>query len=121
METTTLSFPGRGSVLTEYSNPPLDLQGGRYVMALVDLHTFYSIPNVVLKNDTFFYQTVPKGPWETVRIPEGSYSIEALEAALKKALKPTGVTLTLTGDNATMKCTFKCSANVSFNDLSPGK
>ena len=61
-------------------NPPIQLKKNKsYEMALVNLETYYSIPNITSKNNLFKYSANDSRPdaevWHTITIPTGSYDI----------------------------------------------
>jgi hypothetical protein len=48
-----------------------------YVAALVNLETYYSIPNIESANNSFVYSMDSGANWKTLTIPEGSYELLA--------------------------------------------
>jgi len=70
--------------------PPLDLDKMRkYEMALVNLETYYSFPNIDSSNNVFRYS--PDGSqWVDIRIPEGSYDLIDIAETIKIAMKRNG-------------------------------
>ena len=72
-------------------NPPIHLNPKRqYEMALVNLETYYSFPNVDDTNNTFKYSSDGEKNWKSVKIPVGCYEIESLNAAIKRLLGSVG-------------------------------
>ena len=63
-------------------SPPLELHGD-WEMALVNLETYYSFPNV--RNATFEYFNTRE--WKTILIPTGSYEIESLNDFIKRKIE----------------------------------
>ncbi len=59
--------------LTNYS-PPIQLRKDKqYEIALVNLETYYSFPNIDNKNNIFRYSIDNGANWNEIEIPEGSY------------------------------------------------
>lgn len=100
---------GKGSVLSCDVFPPYDLSDGEYVIGLVDLSTFNSIPNIEHgKNDKFFYGD------QTITFEEGSYEIEHIENYIKARLL-SGTKFSLKANNNTLKSEIECSENIHFD------
>ena len=69
-------------------NPPLQLKKGKqYEMALLNLETYYSFPNIDSTNNNFKYSPDGGDNWFTVTVPEGSYEIRDIDAAIKQQMK----------------------------------
>lgn len=65
-------------------NPPLQLKKGRqYEMALLNLETYYSFPNVDSTNNNFTYSPDGGANWFAIIIPEGSYEVADIDAAIR--------------------------------------
>ena len=72
-------------------NPPLQLKKGKqYEMALLNLETYYSFPNIDSTNNNFKYSPDGGGNWFTVTVPKGSYEIRDIDAAIKQQMKTNG-------------------------------
>lgn len=100
---------GKGSVLSCDVFPPYELSDGEYVIGLVDLSTFNSIPNIEHgKNDKFYYGD------QTITFEEGSYEIEHIENYIKARLL-SGTKLSLKANNNTLKSEIECSENIHFD------
>ena len=56
-------------------------------MALVNLETYYSIPNVSDENNIFKYSANGGADWTTITIPTGSYDIEDINDYIQKKMK----------------------------------
>jgi len=68
-------------------NQPLYLNPKRkYELALVNLETYNSIPNVTAVNNTFVYSSDNGAVWKTITIPEGSYEIAHIAAEIQRQL-----------------------------------
>lgn len=59
-------------------------------MALLNLETYYSFPNIDSTNNNFKYSPDGGSNWFTVTIPEGSYEIRDIDAAIKQQMKTNG-------------------------------
>ena len=58
-------------------NPTLQLDRDReYEIALVNLETYYSFPNIDETNNVFVYSPDNGNSWVKIKIPEGSYEID---------------------------------------------
>lgn len=96
---------------TEFPSP-IELNNDKsYEIALVNLETYYSFPNVHKHNNVLFYYTPndPSTPQKVV-IPIGSYEIEALNEEIKKQIaKNRGDPnlIDIEQNNATLKCLMK--------------
>jgi len=85
-------------------NPPIELdRTGKYEMALVNLETYYSFPNLSAENNVFQYSPgfteVGRGgeddstrqrQWVKVQISEGSYDLIDIAETIKIAMKRNG-------------------------------
>ena len=110
-DTLTLSLSARSSVLESQYFPPIELSKDKnYVLGLVELLTFNSIPNIDLHNNKFYI--VDKEP---IEIPPGSYEIEDIEKYLKKRLSADKIVLKLKPNNNTLRSIIKCSHSIDFS------
>ena len=58
-------------------NPALQLdRDKKYEIALVNLETYYTFPNIDETNNVFIYSPDNSNSWVKIKIPEGSYEIE---------------------------------------------
>ena len=58
-------------------NPKLELDKDKvYEIALVNLETYYSFPNIDETNNVFVYSPDNGNSWVKIKIPEGSYEID---------------------------------------------
>lgn len=70
---------------TTFFSPPLYLNPKRkYEMALVNLETYNSIPNVSMNNNTLVYSADSGKTWKTITIPEGSYEVAQINAEIQR-------------------------------------
>lgn len=90
--------------------PPYDVSDGDYVIGLVDLSTYNSIPNIETGvNDKFYYGEDNR----EITIQEGSYEIEDIEEYLIETLDR-NVTISLRANNNTLKTEIKCTESINF-------
>jgi len=69
-------------------NVPLQLKKGKqYEMALLNLQTYYSFPNIDSTNNSFKYFPDNGKNWFTIQITEGSYEIYDIDAAIKQQMR----------------------------------
>ncbi|KAG7196480.1 hypothetical protein KM043_000036 [Ampulex compressa] len=100
---------GTSSILEAYYFPPIELSPNKeYVLGLVELLTFNSIPNIDPPNNKFYV-----GEKEFV-LPEGSYEIEEIENFLQSTLAEEGIQITLKPNNSTLRSIIKCSHTIDF-------
>ena len=65
-------------------NPKLELdEKKKYEIALVNLETYYSFPNIDETNNTFVYSPDNGNSWEKIKIPEGSYEIDDINNTIQ--------------------------------------
>ena len=73
------------SITTTY-NPPIVLDPKRkYEIALTNLDTYYSFPNIDDTNNVFRYKK-DKGQWKDIKIPIGCYEIKAIREEVHRQL-----------------------------------
>ena len=72
-------------------NPPIQLKKRKpYEIALVNLETYYSIPNISNINNKFKYSTNDGADWHIITVPTGSYDIEDINDVIQKEMKASG-------------------------------
>ena len=89
-------------------NPPIHLnKDSSYEIALVNLETYYSYPNIDSSNNTLHFVKHDKD--FSVRIPIGSYEIDDLNKTFADKLKREGhgKVVTFTPNLNTLKCVIK--------------
>ena len=103
----TLSLSGTSSVLEAQFFPPIELSSKKnYVLGLVELWTFNSIPNIDEHNNKFYIGE------EVITLPTGSYEIEDIEKFLWKTLKD--ISISLKPNNNTLRSIIKSSHPIDF-------
>lgn len=111
-ETLTLTLSGTSSILQTDYFPPIELAPDKnYVLGLVELLTFNSIPNIDIYNNKFYLED------EVFTIPTGSYEIEDIEKYLQSILKPKDIFISIKPNNNTLRCEIKCSKTIDFTPL----
>ena len=69
-------------------NPKLELdEKKKYEIALVNLETYYSFPNIDETNNTFVYSPDNGNSWEKIKIPEGRYEIDDINNAIQHEME----------------------------------
>ena len=78
---------GNGSRITTRFNPTVQLKEDRnYEMALVNLETYYSFPNIHPGNNTLRYSPDEGATWHFMRLSTGSYGIEDINNEIQRQL-----------------------------------
>lgn len=105
----TLTLSGTSSVLEAQYFPPIELDSDKnYVLGLVELLTFNSIPNIDVGNNKFYVAD------KVFTIPEGSYEIEDIEMYLQGALSPLGIVIEIKPNNNTLRSEITCNRSINF-------
>ena len=77
-------------IRTRY-NPLIELDASKkYEMALINLETYYSFPNIDATNNHFRYSPDGGDTWFDVNIPEGCYEITDINDYLQRIMKEHG-------------------------------
>ena len=72
-------------------NPKLELDKDKvYEIALVNLETYYSFPNIDDTNNVFVYSHDQGVTWTKIKIPEGSYEINDINNTIKHEMEKRG-------------------------------
>ena len=72
-------------------NPKLELDREKvYEIALVNLETYYSFPNIDDTNNVFVYSPDNGNSWVKIKIPEGSYEIDDINNTIKHEMEKRG-------------------------------
>src|SRR5207253_9974832 len=89
---------------------PIHLDDAKsYSLALVNIETYHSFPNVDESNNRFEYSTDDGNTWKSITIPEGSYEITDLDSLIKSRLSHQGLddVMELLPNVNTLKCILK--------------
>ena len=72
-------------------NPKIELGRDKvYEIALVNLETYYSFPNIDETNNIFVYCPDNGNSWVKIKIPEGSYEIDDINNTIQQEMKKRG-------------------------------
>ena len=58
-----------------------------YEVAIVNLETYYSFPNIDRSNNCFGYSPGANTPWFDIIIPEGSYHVEDINEFIQREMR----------------------------------
>ena len=112
-DTLTISLSSTSSILEAQFFPPIELSPTKnYVLGLVELLTFNTIPNIDKKNKFYIFEDT-----KPIVIPPGSYEIDDIEKLLKKRLSSRNIDLTLKANNNTLRSSIKCSEKIDFRPI----
>lgn len=105
----TLTISGASSVLESEYFPPIELSSHKnYVLGLIELLTFNSIPNIDKDHNKFYVGE------EVVSIPTGSYEIEDIESYLQSVLVTKNIDISIKPNNNTLRSNVKCNRDINF-------
>ena len=80
----------KSSFITRFS-PVLELDKDKvYEIALVNLETYYSFPNIDETNNVFIYSPDNGNSWVKLKIPEGSYEIDDINNTIQHEMEKSG-------------------------------
>ena len=69
-------------------NPPIQLDKKKdYEIALINLETYYSFPNIDRSNNCFTYSPNVAPLWFDIIIPEGSYHVEDINDFIQREMR----------------------------------
>ena len=72
-------------------NPPIQLEKDlQYEIALINLETYYSFPNIDASNNYFRYSPDAGVTWFEIYIPEGSYDIVDINDTVQQKMRQNG-------------------------------
>ena len=72
-------------------NPKLELDRDKvHEIALVNLETYYSFPNIDETNNVFVYSSDNGNSWVKIKIPEGSYEIDDINNTIQHEMEKRG-------------------------------
>ena len=82
---------GNESSFNTILNPTLELDRDKeYKIALVNLETYYSFPNIDETNNVFVYSPDNGNSWVKIKIPEGSYEIGDINNTIQHEMEKRG-------------------------------
>ena len=96
------------TVFTTRFNPPIQLDKNKqYEIALVNLETYYSFPNIDASNNYFRYSPDAGVTWFEIYIPEGSYDIVDINDTVQQKMRQNGhydsANITISANSNTLK------------------
>ena len=82
---------GNESKFTTILNPTLQLDRDKeYEIALANLETYYSFPDIIETNNVFIYSPDNGNSWVKIKISEGSYKIDDINNTIRHEMKKKG-------------------------------
>lgn len=90
---TSMQFTASGNdtLLRVRFTPSIDLdKDKKYEIALVNLETYYSFPNIDESNSLFRYSNDSGTTWFDINLPEGSYGIDDIDSTIQELMKEKG-------------------------------
>lgn len=100
-------------ILTRF-NPPLQLREEKsYEMALVNLETYYSIPNIHAGNNSFRYSPDDGANWFPIALSTGSYGIDDINDEIQRQMRihKHKAKIILDANRATLRATLTLARN----------
>jgi hypothetical protein len=83
-----LIFSGNKSEFTIRNEAPIKAErDSRYEVALVNLETYYSFPNIDVTHNLFRYSPADDRNWHDLLITEGSYEIDDMSKSIERVIK----------------------------------
>ena len=71
--------------------PPIQLDKSKnYEIALINLQTYYSFPNIDISNNCFSYSPGANAPWVDIITPQGSYHVEDINDFIQREMRTNG-------------------------------
>ena len=105
----TLTLSGESSVLETNYFPPIELPPEKkYVLGLIELLTFNSIPNIDTNCNKIYIGT------KTIVLPTGSYEITDINNYIQTQLESKDISFSLTANNNTLKSVITSNHPVDF-------
>ncbi len=96
-------------------------------MALVNLETYYSFPNIDSSNNNFRYSPNNGDDWYDINIPEGSYELEDINEYIQRIMRDNGhynskfdkYGITLEPNNSTLRSVLEIKAKYQIDFTTP--
>lgn len=120
-ESMSIILRGNKSKIFTQHSPPIQLDKTRgWEMALIDLETYYSFPNIDDGNNTIKWSRDGGATWHTFQLPKGAYDLTEVDDAIQVEVASKGGNkkgIQIEGDKVTLKCMIRLAANyrVDFN------
>ena len=71
-------------------SPPIELKSMDYCLALLNLETYYSFPNIKSTNNALKYYSVAQGAYKDIFVPTGAYNIFDINVAINAEIEKNG-------------------------------
>ena len=111
-----LTVSGVGSDITTIYQQPIKLDPTRqYEVALTNLETYYSFPNIDSTNNKLNYRAKNSDDWKTVTIPVGCYEINAINASIIKQVGSDNIQTLANLNTQQCKLIIKSPFEVNFD------
>jgi len=120
-ESMSIIIRGSESKIITQHTPPIQLDKTRnWEIALIDLETYYSFPNINEENNTVKWSKDEGATWHTFKLATGAYDVSEVEDAIKEELIEKGGSkkgVQIEGNKITMKCEIKLAEKyrIDFN------
>lgn len=102
----TFTLTGNSSELSADISPPISLEDGEYVLALINFETYYSFFNINQHCNTFYYGD------KSLVLPNGAYEINDIVSYIQEKLPD--LSLLIDASNKTSKIRLLCSEDLNF-------
>ena len=97
---------GKGGRITTRFKQPIRLNPAKsYEMALVNLETYYSFPNIHERNNIFTYSPDDGAHWYTITLKVGSYDIVDINREIQRQMRVNGhgAKITIAANRSTLR------------------
>lgn len=81
-------------IVTTFEQPIKLEPSKQYELALLNLETYYSFPNIDDTNNKLRFRKDAKTEWKTLTLPKGCYEIKSINCAIQSMIGDSSVTLT---------------------------
>ena len=113
-DSTILTVTGSGSSIVTIYEQPIKLDRKRhYQLALLNLETYYSFPNIDETNNKFQFRKNGTDDWQTVEIPIGCYEITAINRQFTQRVKSKDIQVL--GNLNTLQCELRINGTFEIN------
>lgn len=107
----SLAVKGSKTRIITNHNPPIELDSSKnYEMALVDLETYYSFPNIDATRNSLKWSPDNGTTWHEFKLPIGAYELSDIEEAIQNNVAKKGGTkksISLQPNKVTLKAILK--------------
>lgn len=117
----SLTVKGNKTKIITNHNPPIELDSSKsYEMALVDLETYYSFPNIDTTRNAIKWSPDDGTTWHEFKLPIGAYELSDIEEAIQNEVVKKGgkkTSIEIQPNKVTLKAILKLSNGyrVDFN------